>query len=47
MISKVKKLLDHFMKQNYKKQINKDLQQKKSLKENEVNYVSIRKGMII
>ena len=35
------------MKKNYKEQINKDLGQKKSLKEKETNYVSNRKDMII
>ena len=35
------------MKKNYKKQINKDLGQKKSLKEKEVNYMSNGRDMII
>ena len=35
------------MKKNYKKQINKDLEQKKSLKEKEMNYMSNEKDMII
>ena len=43
----VKELLEHFMKKNYKKQINKDLGQKKSLKEKEINYMSNGKDMII
>ena len=47
MISMVKKLLEYFMKKNYKKQINKDLGQKKSLKEKEINYMSNGKDMII
>ena len=47
MISMVKKLLEHFMKKNYKKQINKDLEQKKSLKEKKMNYMSNEKDMII
>ena len=46
MISMVKKLLEHFMKMNYKKQINKDLGQKKSSKEKEINYISNGKDMI-
>ena len=33
----VKKLLEHFIKKNCKKQIDKDLGQKKSLKEKEMN----------
>ena len=47
MISVVKKLLEHFMRKNYKKQINKDLGQKKSLKEKETNYMSNGKDIII
>ena len=35
------------MKENYKKQINKDLEYKKSLKEKEINYMSIGKDMMI
>ena len=46
MISMVKKLLEYFMKMNYKKQINKDLGQKKSSKEKEINYISNGKDMI-
>ena len=47
MISTLKKLLKHFMKKNYKKQINKDLGEKNSLKEKETNYISNAKDMII
>ena len=43
----VKKSLEYFMKKNYKKQINKDLGQKQSLKENEIKYMSNGKDMII
>ena len=35
------------MKKNYKIQINKDLGQKKSLKEKEINYMSNGRDMII
>ena len=35
------------MTKNYKKQINKDLEQKKSLKEKKMNYMSNEKDMII
>ena len=35
------------MKKYYKKQINKDLGQQKSLKENEISYMSNGKDMII
>ena len=35
------------MKKNYKKRINKDLGQKKSLKEKEINYMSNAKDMIL
>ena len=35
------------MKKNYKKQINKDLEQKKLLKENDMNYMSNGKDIII
>ena len=42
-----KKLLEHFMKKNCKKQINKDLWSKNSLKEKEINYMSNGKDMII
>ena len=37
MISMVEKLLEHFMKKNHKKQIKKDLGQKKSLKGNKLS----------
>ena len=47
MISIVKKFPDHSMKKKYKKQINKNLGQKESLKEKETNYISNGKGMII
>ena len=47
MISMLKKLLEHFMKKNYEKQINKDLGFKKSLKEKEINYMSSGKDKII
>ena len=46
MISMARKLLEYFMKKNWKK-INKDLGQKKSLKENNINYMSNEKDMII
>ena len=36
----MKKLLEHLIKKNYKKQINEDLGQKKSLKEKEIYYMS-------
>ena len=39
MISMVKKLLEHFIKKNYKKQITKDSEQKKSLKKGNKLYV--------
>ena len=35
------------MKKNYRKQINKDLVQKKSLKEKEINYMSNGQDMVI
>ena len=47
MISMLKKLLEHFMKKNYEKQINKDLGFKKSLKEKKINYMSSGKDKII
>ena len=47
MISMLKNLLEHFMKKNYEKQINKDLGFKKSLKEKEINYMSSGKDKII
>ena len=43
----VKKSSEYFMKKNYKKQINKDLGQKQSLKEKEIKYKSNGKDMII
>ena len=43
----VKKLLEHFIKKNCKKQIDKDLGQKKSLKEKEMNGMLNGKDMII
>ena len=43
----VKKSLEYFMKKTYKKQINKDLGQKQSLKEKEIKYMSNGKDMII
>ena len=46
MIATVKKLLENIMKKNHKKQINKDLGEKKSLKEKEINYMSNGKDMI-
>ena len=46
MISMIKKLLEYFMKKNGKKEINKNLGQKKPLKK-EANYISNGKDMII
>ena len=44
----MKTLLEHFMKRNYKKQINKNLGQKKLLKGKVIiNYTSNRKDIII
>ena len=43
----MKKLLEHFIRKNYKKQINKNLGQKKSLKEQETSYMSNGKDIII
>ena len=40
-------LLEHFIKKNYNKQLKKDLGQKKSLKEKQMNYMSNGKEMII
>ena len=40
-------LLEHFIKKNCKKQFNKDLGQKKSLKEKQINHMSNGKEMII
>ena len=42
-----KNTLEHFLKQNYKKQSNEHLGQKKLLKENETSRMSNGKGMII
>ena len=39
----VKKLLGHFMKKNYKRIINKNLELKKYLKERVINYMSNEK----
>ena len=47
MISIMKKVLEHFMKKNYKKQIEKDLGKKKSLKKGNINHMSSRKDIII
>ena len=43
----VKKLLEHFMKKNCRKLINKNLGSKKSLKEKVINYMSNGKVMIL
>ena len=47
MVSMLRKVLDNFMKKNYKRQINKDFGWKKSLKGNEINYMSNGNDMII
>ena len=47
MISILKKLLDYFMKKNYKRLISKNLEQKKLLKEKKINYMSNAKVMIV
>ena len=47
MISMVKKLLNYFMKKNYKRQINKNLELKKVSKEKVKNYMSNGKVMIV
>ena len=47
MILIVKKLLEHFMKKNYKRLINKNLLQEKLLKEKVINYMSNGKVMIV
>ena len=47
MILMVKKLLAHFMKKNCKKQINKNLELKKYLKERVINYMLNVKGIVI
>ena len=43
----VKKLLEVFMKKNYKKLLKKNLEQKKYLKEKVINCMSNGNGMII
>ena len=43
----VKKLLEVFMKKNCKKLVKKNLEEKKYLKENGINFRSNGKGMII
>ena len=43
----MKKVLEHFMKKNYKKQIEKDLGKKKSLKKGKKLYMSNGEDMII
>ena len=47
MISTVKKLLEHFMKKNYKRLIKRNLEQKKLLGGKEINYILNGKVMII
>ena len=47
MISMVKKLLEHFMKKNCKKQVNMNIGLKKSIKQKETKYMSNGKDMII
>ena len=47
MISMVKKLLEHFMKRNCKKQVNRNIRLKKSIKQKETKYMSNGKDMII
>ena len=47
MISTVKKLLEHFMKKNYKRLIKRNLEQKKLLGEKEINYMLNGKVMTI
>ena len=47
MISMVKKLLEYFMKKNYRRLIKKNLGWKKYLKEKVINCMSNGKGMII
>ena len=46
MILMVKKLLDYFIKKNCKKQIKKNLSQKKELREKEICYTLNGKAMI-
>ena len=43
----VKKLLEHFMKRNCKKQVNRNIRLKKSIKQKETKYMSNGKDMII
>ena len=43
----VKKLLEVFIKKDYKRLIKKNLEKKKHLKEKVINYMSNGKGMII
>ena len=47
MITMVNKLLVLFIKKNYKKQVNKNLELKKYLKEKVINYTSNGKVMIV
>ena len=47
MILMVKKLLEHFMKKNCKKQIKKNLEYKKYLRKKEISYMSNGKDMAI
>ena len=47
MIYMVKKLLEHFMKKNYKRLIKKNSEYKKYLREKVINYMSNGKVMII
>ena len=47
MISRVKKLLEHFMKKNYKRLMKKSLGLKRWLKEKVINYLSNGKVIII
>ena len=47
MMLMVKELLKHFMKNNYKRLVRKNLEYKKWLKEKVINYMSNRKFMII
>ena len=47
MILMVKKLLEHFMKKNYKRLIKKNLELKKYLRKKMINYMLNRKVTII
>ena len=47
IISMMKKLLEHFMKKNYRRLINKNLEWKKYLGEKVINYMSNRKVMTV